>query len=217
MASDTPTKNTGDPPYRLLADHYESCLDRHGDSHLGVDWPNAEDAETRYRVMLDIARDSDGPRVSLLDIGCGAGHLLEYIRTAGRPFDYRGLDISEKFVDLCRNKFPDVTFHHADLLQDTRGIDPADYLILNGVFTEKLSLSHDDMLEFVQSILTMAWPLATKGLAFNVMSTQVDWQRDDLFHLPFDALADFLTQTLTRRFTFRQDYGLYEYTVYLYR
>lgn len=217
MASDTPTKNPRDLPYRRLADHYEACLDRHGDSHLGVDWPNAEDAETRYRVMLDIARDPHETPVSLLDIGCGAGHLLEYIRATGQSFDYRGLDISEKFVDLCRAKFPDVTVHHADLLRDTRGIDSADYLILNGVFTEKLNLSQDDMIDFMQAMLAAAWPLATKGLAFNVMSTQVDWQRDDLFHMPFDALADFLAKALTRRFVFRQDYGLYEFTVYLYR
>ncbi len=215
MESDT--TNKGDRPYRRLADHYEACLDRHGDSHLGVDWPSAEDADTRYRVMLDIAREPPEVAVSFLDIGCGAGHLLEHIRAAGRSIEYRGLDISKKFVDLCRRKFPDTTFHHVDLLEDASGVAPADYVVLNGVFTEKLSLSQDDMTRFMQAMLTAAWPLAAKGLAFNVMSTQVDWQRDDLFHVPFDTMADFLTETLTRRFVFRQDYGLYEYTVYLYR
>lgn len=217
MASDHPKNNPRDMPYRHLADHYEACLDRHGDSHLGVDWPNAEDAETRYRVMLDVVLEPREPAVSLLDIGCGAGHLLDHIRATGQSFDYRGLDISQKFVDLCRTKFPDVTFHQTDLLRDGHTIDPADYVILNGVFTEKLGLSQEDMVDFMQAMLTAAWPLAAKGLAFNVMSTQVDWQRDDLFHMPFDALADFLTASLTRRFVFRQDYGLYEFTVYLYR
>lgn len=211
------TAKRGDRPYRRLAGHYEACLDRHGDSHLGVDWPNAEDAETRYRVMLDIAKEPREMPISLLDIGCGAGHLLEHIRATGQPVDYQGLDISKKFVDLCRRKFPETTFHHADLLEDTGGIDLADYVILNGVFTEKLSLSQNDMTGFMQSMLIAAWPLATKGLAFNVMSTQVDWQRDDLFHVPFGAMADFITEHLTRRFVFRQDYGLYEYTAYLYR
>mgnify|MGYP006179677761 CR=1 FL=1 len=27
-----------------LIDHYEACLDAHGDTHRGVDWPNAADA-----------------------------------------------------------------------------------------------------------------------------------------------------------------------------
>jgi hypothetical protein len=45
----------------------------------------------------------------------------------------------------------------------------------------------------------------------------VDWERDDLFHVSFDVMAKFLTAELTRNFIFRQDYGLYEYTVYAYR
>jgi len=217
MKSDSENTDDRDLLYRRLADHYEACLERHGDSHLGVDWPNAKDAETRYRVMLDVVRETQELPVTLLDIGCGAGHLLEHIQAAGRPIDYRGLDISKKFTDLCRRKFPETTFHHADLLKDADGIDPADYVVLNGVFTEKLSLSQDDMTGFIQAMLIAAWPLAVRGLAFNVMSTQVDWQRDDLFHVSFDVMADFVTETLTRRFVFRQDYGLYEYTVYLYR
>ena len=49
------------------------------------------------------------------------------------------------------------------------------------------------------------------------MSTQVDWIRDDLFYLALDDLTSFVTQHLGRNFVVRSDYGLYEYTVYLYR
>jgi len=55
------------------------------------------------------------------------------------------------------------------------------------------------------------------GVAFNVMSKHVDWERDDLFHLPFDTLARYLIASLTRNFVIRSDYGLYEYTTYIYR
>jgi hypothetical protein len=49
------------------------------------------------------------------------------------------------------------------------------------------------------------------------MSKQVEWERDDLFHLPFDVMASFLAERLSRRFVIRHDYGLYEYTTYVYR
>ena len=42
-----------DKKYLNIVSHYESCLERHGDTHLGLDWPRQEDADTRYRVMLD--------------------------------------------------------------------------------------------------------------------------------------------------------------------
>ncbi len=55
------------------------------------------------------------------------------------------------------------------------------------------------------------------GVAFNVMSKDVDWEREDLFHLPLNVLSNFLTKEVTRDFIIRYDYGLYEYTTYLYK
>ena len=52
--------------YETIAKHYESCLERHGDTHLGVDWPNERDAETRYRVMLELTRPSGSDQFTLL-------------------------------------------------------------------------------------------------------------------------------------------------------
>jgi hypothetical protein len=54
-------------------------------------------------------------------------------------------------------------------------------------------------------------------LAFNVMSKQVDWERDDLFHLPLDRLLTFLSREVSRHVVIRHDYGLYEYTAYVYQ
>jgi 2-polyprenyl-3-methyl-5-hydroxy-6-metoxy-1,4-benzoquinol methylase len=97
--------------YRQIIAHYEACLDRHGDTHLGVDWPNAMDAATRYRVMLESIRERD-VTVSLLDFGCGAGHLLEFIRDSGiGTIDYRGLDGFGQVRVALSAKFPARPFH----------------------------------------------------------------------------------------------------------
>lgn len=204
--------------YRRIVAHYESCLERHGDSHMGVDWPDAADAATRYQVMLDVIRAAPGSPVSLLDFGCGAAHLLAHIRDAGLGhIDYRGVDISPKFVALCREKFPGISFDICDILAGPVTIAPADYVVMNGVFTEKRDLTQDEMERYLADMLAAVWPLARKGLAFNVMSKHVDWERDELFHVPFDTVARLALGRLTRHFSFRQDYGLYDYTVYLYR
>jgi hypothetical protein len=49
------------------------------------------------------------------------------------------------------------------------------------------------------------------------MSRLVDWERDDLFHLPFDVMAEFVGKRLSRHFVIRHDYPAYEYTTYVYR
>jgi SAM-dependent methyltransferase len=210
--------------YHTLIEHYESCLAAHGDTHRGVDWPNALDAETRYRVMLEVAggggldRRAGAPPPSILDFGCGAAHLCEHLERTGRgDVEYIGLDASEKFVDLCRNKFPRRTFLHRDVLADDEPLPEVDFLIMNGVATEKRGMTFDDMLAYMERLLVRVFAAVRVGMAFNVMSAHVDWQRDDLFHVPYDALAALLKRRLSRHFLFRADYGLYEYTTYVYR
>jgi hypothetical protein len=41
-----------DRRYLDIVAHYKDCLARHGDNHLGVEWPRREDAELRHAVML---------------------------------------------------------------------------------------------------------------------------------------------------------------------
>lgn len=207
------------PGYRTLIDHYEGCLERHGDSHLGVDWPNASDAEIRYRVMTELISPVDATEpVSLLDFGCGAAHLYDYLQREGRSnVRYIGLDASPKFVELSRAKFPHLEFLCLDALADATTLPSVDYLVMNGVLTEKRGMSFDEMWAYAQRLIERVFPAVRRGLAFNVMSKHVDWERDDLFHLPFDALADFLKRRVSRHVRLRADYGLYEYTAYVFR
>jgi SAM-dependent methyltransferase len=210
-----------EPSYLTLQWHYERKLREHGDSHRGVDWPNRPDAEKRYDVMLDMIGNAATP-ASLLDVGCGLAHL--YDRIVEKRWDthlsYEGLDISPAFIAACRRKHPRIRFHEVDILAPDTVLLPAcqyDYVVLNGVFTEKLAMSHAEMSGFFQRMLVTVFQFARKGVAFNVMNKHVDWERDDLFHLAFDEMAGFVIRNLTRNFVIRNDYGLFEYTVYLYR
>lgn len=206
-----------DKKYLSIVSHYESCLEQYGDTHLGVDWPKADDVPKRHRVMLEVIK-SNQERVSLLDFGCGAAHLNEYIVERGlKNIEYAGLDLSEKFVRLAQSKFPRNSFYCMDLLDDDSALPAFDYIVLNGVFTEKLEFSFDEMLAYFKQSLARVFAHAKIGIAFNVMSKHVDWERPELFHLPFDTLAEFLKKELSRHFVFRNDYGLYEYTTYVYR
>jgi len=203
--------------YLEIVAHYEECLARYGDTHLGVDWPRAEHVDIRYRVMLEVIRDTLS-KVSLLDFGCGASHLYEYIQRNQLTYiEYTGLDISEKFIALCREKFPSVRYYCMDILTEGDSLPDFDYVVMNGVFTEKRSLSYSEMLDYFFQVLRKVYEKTRIGLAFNVMSSHVDWERDDLFHLPLDTMAAFVTKELSRDFIVRNDYGLYEYTTYIYR
>ena len=165
--------------------------------------------------MLDVIRDNDN--CNILDFGCGTALLYLYLSEADiKNINYIGLDISDKFIDFCKVKYPDVKFYCLDVNEENLEVE-FDYAICNGTFTEKLNLTFDEMFSFFSKTISILFEKSKKGIAFNVMSSHVDYERDDLFHLSHDVLADFLVKNLSRDYVIRNDYGLYEYTVYVYK
>ncbi|MEO6721260.1 MAG: class I SAM-dependent methyltransferase [Ferruginibacter sp.] len=202
-----------------IVKHYENCLQLYGDTHRGVDWPNEEDVRKRYKVMLDIVNFDNvvQNKPTLLDFGCGAAHIVNYISEKKIEIKYTGLDISEKFIALCRQKYPTIPFYCTDILVENIELPRFDFVIMNGVFTEKREMSFEEMWQYFCEMILKVFNIANRGVAFNVMSKAVAWERNDLFHLPTDMLIDFLTKNLSRHFIIRNDYGLYEYTTYVYK
>lgn len=202
-----------------LLRYYDACLEAHGDTAQGAGWPNEPDRLTRFAVALDIV-DALVPvgAVTLCDLGCGSGELLRSIRARGRPdFDYRGVDLSARALALARTKFPGAVFHRLDVLTaspEEMDLLSCDVLVANGLFTVRDRLSEAEMWGFMTTTLRRVWPLVRRGIVFNVMSPIVDWRREDLFHVSYDALAAFLHGLAGRRIGFRADYGLYEYMAY---
>lgn len=209
---------TEDNKYQQIIDHYEACFAKFGDTPEGIDWPNLPDLLKRYKVMLDVIRPQE-TQVSLLDFGCGTAGLNSFIVAEGLSdhIRYSGLDMGKEFIEHCRKKFPDIEFHWADVVKNPELMPVSDYVVMNGVFTEKCGMSFDEMWNYSRELLKIVYKSARKGIAFNVMSSHVDWEREDLFHLPVDELLKFSCAELSRNVVIRNDYGLYEYTAYVYR
>ena len=205
---------------KTLQEYYEDKLKRNGVNFSGLDWPDIDSTIMRYTVMSDLfrRREEKDTKFSLVDIGCGAGFYVDYMRTI-KDFgiDYFGIDISPVMIQAATQIYPDEQFEVRDILQNPLEHKAFDYALLNGVLTVKSDIPQEEMFNFAKDFVVTAFSYVRKGLAVNFMSEHVDWKREDLFHLPLDEAASFFRQTLTRHVEFRLDYGLWEYTAYLYR
>jgi dTDP-4-amino-4,6-dideoxygalactose transaminase len=207
--------------YLEIMHHYDACLLRHGDTARGADWPNEIDRQTRFTVMLDVVASDRAERVDLIDVGCGTGELFRRAQQVERPsISYRGIDISPLALQFARAKFPCAKFLAFDILeandQELTAL-ASDYCVINGLFTVKRDLSNDEMWRFMTGVISRLWPITRKAMAFNVMSKHVQYERDDLFHVSLDQMAGFLHELAGRSITFRADYGLFEYTCYVWK
>lgn len=190
-----------------------------GDTYQGAGWTKSEEqAERRYDVMLDLV-GRQPRRCRVLDFGCGSARLFDRALATGAAdgVDYHGLDLSEAALAHARAKHPAQTFHQLDVLADDSALPMFDVVLMNGVLHYKGDNSFAEMTIYAGELLDVLWRHAERALAFNVMSTHVEWERDDLFHLPMRQAADIVAARLSRHFTIREDYGLYEYTMYVHR
>ena len=153
------------------------------------------------------------------DLACGTGAFLEHlVATGARPTRYLGVDVSPAAIAAARAKHGTDAFAIHDIVQGpVPDTEPFDYVVANGLFTVRTSIPETEMWEFLGSSVANMWKMARVGIAFNVMSAVVDWRRDDLFHVPGDALLEMLYSIAGRRVILRADYDLYEYTAYVYR
>lgn len=210
--------------YKEIINHYEKCFKKFGDTARGVDWTKEDQVDIRYQVMLEITNFYKKPydnkkKISILDFGCGLSHFYEYLNKNDlNHIDYTGLEISKIFFEESKKKYPKNIYIYGDILKDDNLLNKTyDYIISNGVFTEKKNLTYDYMFDYLEKMIVSMFKSCTKGMAFNLMSKQVDWEVETLFHVPIDDIANLLTKKITRNFIVRNDYGLYEYTVYVYK
>ena len=215
---------------RELVEHYERCFEKHGDTAKGFDWPTEEDANRRYQVMLDVI--NYGPEImyqqqpSFLDFACGTGKLLEYLTKnqhcvprCAHP-DYIGVDLSEKFIKTATNKFPATRFIKCDIdvPKEYECLPVVDYLVCNGLFTLKANIFNFTMGEFFKKTVSKFWNKVNIGVAFNVMDLEkVDKIRNDLFYQSYSDIGNLMRNLKCKNYIIRQNYGLYEFTVYMYK
>jgi SAM-dependent methyltransferase len=209
------------PVTARLQSHYRGAFEAHGTTTRGVDWGDDDSRlELRYQKMLALCtQPPTSPTATpptLLDAGCGYGGLLSYTKRLGSRYAYTGVEACGEMLPAAREAHPEATFLQADVLdlpEDRR----FDYVVCNGILTQKLETPGREMDVFAGQLIRKLFGLAIVGVAFNVMTTKVNFFSNNLYYRnPAELLSWCLTE-ITPSVRIDHSYPLYEYTMYLYR
>lgn len=205
-----------------LAEIFGRALEKNGVTPQGVLWPRSADLARRFEVLLGPlnlpGRDPAQP-AALLDLGCGPGFLLDWLAENGWQdrIAYTGTDITDITMRHAAARWPAHKFLRRDVRDAPFPAQSFDYALICGIFTARFHIPHAEFRAMAQETLRAVWPSVREGLAFNVMSKHVDWEREDLFHWPLDEIMGFCKAELSRHVSFRLDYGLWETAVFIRR
>lgn len=180
-----------------------------GATSRGVDWGEQSDVDLRYSKMLEVIgpQSASGKPARVLDVGCAYGGLLEYAKSRRIVVHCIGIDLVPEMIEYARERHPDARFTVGDVLSGSDQLD-VDYAICKGVLTLKLESSILDMDRFARRLIRKMFSIARRGIAFNMMSTHVNFSAPNLYAFCGE---------LSRHFRLGHAYPLYEYTVYIYR
>jgi SAM-dependent methyltransferase len=203
-----------DPISEVLGRHYAETFARHGPTPQGVDWgTDASRALLRLDKMLAVMGAEPG--ATLLDVGCGYGGLLAHALGKGFRIDYTGIDVAENMIQWATANMPLGRFVYGDVL-DHPFAGTFDYVVCNGILTQKLQVPGLEMDRFARRLIRRLFELARCGLAFNVMTTKVNYFAPNLYYRNPAELLSWCMSEITPHVRLDHAYPLYEYTMYLY-
>lgn len=205
------SKNLSDD-LSALERHYSSLAREFGDAPQTTQQRDRQTQETRMRRLIEIA---DLSTASVLDLGCGTGHLLNVLGS-GYLGTYTGYDLSEEVLAIARSAHPAARFERREIL--TEGMaDRFDYCLISGTFNNRIA----DNWEFLTSTLKTLRKGIERGIAFNALSTYVDYFDDHLSYLDPAKVFDFCKREISPYVTLRHDYEVrpgvvpFEFTMYI--
>ncbi len=190
--------------------YHRHRIDALGAETLGALGWRCEESQTKRFEALTSVGDLNG--ASLLDIGCGYGHLKGFLDERFHGFSYIGIDLVPDFINgaiALYGQRPDSYFCLADFT--LAELPKVDYIIASGVLAYRCEAK-----DFHLSMIEKMFAAADGALAFNMLDAAV-FPRHELLtgHDPEEVLA--FCRTLSPDVKLVRGYLEDDFTVLMYR
>ncbi|MEO0211800.1 MAG: class I SAM-dependent methyltransferase [candidate division WOR-3 bacterium] len=200
-----------------IEEFYRKRFSEFGPTAEGVGWKDEEAQRMRHQALLEGIRPADKQRpITVHEIGCGVGHMLDLIKELGLPYTYSGSDASEAYLAEARKRHPGVEFTRFNFITDPPP-GKYDYVFLSGSFNYlPPSAGWDGWRDIVFDVINKMWDMCLLGIGFNLLTDAVDWRDPDLFYISPCEIIEHLRK-LSRLFLIRHDYYPFEFSAFAYR
>lgn len=181
-----------------------------GEGTVGaLGWRGEESQLKRFEALTSVG-DLNG--ASLLDIGCGYGHLKGFLDERFDGFSYIGIDQMPEFINgaiALYDQKPGSYFCLADFT--SAELPRVDYIFASGALGYRCEAK-----DFHLSMIGKMFEAADKALAFNMLDAAI-FPRHELLtgHDPEEVLA--FCRTLTPEVRLVRGYLEDDFTVFMYR
>ncbi|MCX6141865.1 MAG: methyltransferase domain-containing protein [Ignavibacteriales bacterium] len=188
---------------------FEKRLDELGED-VHVEWGDGFRPQQRRFMYLAKIGDLEGK--SILDVGCGFADLLDFFKKLGMKIgNYRGLDFSEKMLEVARKRHVEYEFERRNIRLDPMKEESYDYVFGSGIFF----LRHPDWKKYVHDVVESMFKTARIGVAVNFLMNNAENCRDLNYPTPEEVRK--ALKGVTNRLDILEDRSTDDFTVYLFK
>ena len=197
-----------------LIEYYNALLDEHGFTAKAVAWRDEPFQRFRFASIAQVFEGERGP-FTVYEVGCGLGHLRDFLREHVPNATYSGADINPKMIERALARDASLAVEHRDIVSDPP--PQTDYVVASGIFNLRMQHTDEDWETVVRSVLTSMFACAKRGIAANFLTSHVDWKREIAYHQDPARMLDFALTELSRFAEIRHAYYPWEFTLAVYR
>jgi ubiquinone/menaquinone biosynthesis C-methylase UbiE len=86
----------------IVKDFFNKLVEKYGYSPKSLDYSGEKSQKIKFNIVTEVGIEDN---CSVLDVGCGFGDYFNYLKQRGiKNVKYCGIDISNKIVDLAKEK-----------------------------------------------------------------------------------------------------------------
>ncbi|MDB5416123.1 MAG: hypothetical protein JWR10_4458 [Rubritepida sp.] len=194
-----------------VGSYYTAKLAEFGPTNRGVDWNGEASHNLRHQQFLRLL--APDPEASVIDLGCGYGDFLGFLRTHGHSGRFVGYDIAPAMIAEA------VRLHGVEADRawhvGAEPAEPADYAIASGILNVKGDMPDAEWSSYVIETIELLGRSSRRGFAVNMLSLSSDPERRraNLHYADPVEMLRFCLARYGRSIALLQDYGLYEFTL----
>lgn len=194
---------------KIIKTYYEDNMAKGLPEYGILGWESEEAQRLRFDMLLS-SLNLEGK--ALLDVGCGMGNLLEYIKSKGINVSYTGVDILEKMIEQAKNKQLNANFYHVDIFKNNIFRDGSfDVIYASGIFNLNLGNNR----AFLVNALELFFKLSSKAVVFNLLHCASPDREDKYFYFHPNEISEILTgfSNAIEKVEFVEEYLKNDFTV----
>lgn len=194
---------------------YTNNLSKFGINHRAVGWNSIESQNLRFEKLLYLISNRE-KKITVNELGCGYGEFYKYLLNNNFNFrKFNGYDISKAMLNSCRKYLSspkELKLFNSPIINTK-----ADYTFSSGVFNIPFKNSELQWNNHIEKTILNMYEYSKIGIAFNFLSSYVDFRSENLFYQNPEKILKFCLQNFGKKIHLIHDYPLYEFTILIYK